>query len=137
MRTGRCGILPSSRPLLGFFRNRGTDVIPEVVDHEGAATRAVAEGKKWLADPNADWEAGLQLAEREANLLEAAQLIAMHDLPTRPGGPVAEGDAGRARAAEYACLADRTWWRSYRHSGRRTNCHWEIPQRGRIPGWIR
>jgi hypothetical protein len=43
----------------------------------------VAANKKWLADTNADWQIGLDLAERSANLLEAAQLIAMHDLPTR------------------------------------------------------
>jgi hypothetical protein len=69
--------------LLGFFRNRGPEVMPEVPDREGRVTRAVAENKKWLADPNAAWEPGLDLAERSANLLEAAQLIAMHDLPTR------------------------------------------------------
>jgi hypothetical protein len=69
--------------LLGFFRNRGPEVMPEVPDREGRVTRAVAENKKWLADPDAAWEPGLDLAERSANLLEAAQLIAMHDLPTR------------------------------------------------------
>jgi hypothetical protein len=69
--------------LLGFFRNRGPDVVPEVPDREGRVTSIVAANKKWLADPNPDWETGLDLAERSANLLEAAQLIAMHDLPTR------------------------------------------------------
>jgi hypothetical protein len=69
--------------LMGFFRNRGPSVIPEVPDREGRVTRAVAEGKKWLADPNPLWDAGLDLAERSANLLEAAQLIAMHNPPTR------------------------------------------------------
>jgi hypothetical protein len=68
--------------LMGFFRNRGPNVVPEVPDREGRVTRAVADGKKWLADPNPDWKTGLDLAERSANLLEAAQLIAMHDLPT-------------------------------------------------------
>jgi hypothetical protein len=93
--------------LMGFFRNRGTDTIPEVVDHEGRATRAVAEGKKWLADPNADWAEGLDIAERAANLLEAGQLIAMHDLPTRQvdllrrpgrGGAPAQPDMPALRA---------------------------------------
>jgi hypothetical protein len=93
--------------LMGFFRNRGTDVIPEVVDREGRATRAVAEGKKWLADPNADWAEGLDIAERAANLLEAGQLIAMHDLPTRQvdllrrpgrGGAPAQPDMPTLRA---------------------------------------
>ena len=69
--------------LMGFFRNRGPNVIPEVPDREGQVTQAVSDSKKWLADPNAAWDSGLDLAERSANLLEGAQLIAMHDLPTR------------------------------------------------------
>jgi hypothetical protein len=68
---------------MGFFRNRGPNVIPEVPDREGRVTQAVSENQKWLADPNAAWDSGLDLAERSANLLEGAQLIAMHDLPTR------------------------------------------------------
>jgi len=43
----------------------------------------VSANKNWLANTNADWRLGLDLAERSANLLEAAQLIAMHDPPTR------------------------------------------------------
>jgi hypothetical protein len=69
--------------LFGFFRNRGSDVVAEVPDREGRVTAAVAANRKWLADREADWDVGLDLAERSANLLEAAQLIAMHDLPTR------------------------------------------------------
>ena len=69
--------------LLGFFRNRGTDVIEEVPDRENQVTSIVANNQKWLSDPNADWNAGIDLAETSANLLEAAQLVPMHDLPTR------------------------------------------------------
>ena len=69
--------------LLGFFRNRGPNVVDEVPDRENHLTEAVAKNKEWLASPNADWEQGLDLAEVSANLLEAAQLVAMHDLPTR------------------------------------------------------
>jgi hypothetical protein len=69
--------------LLGMFRNRAEDVLPAVPDKESFVTRAVANNKKWLADPNAAWEAGLDLAEVSANLLEAGQLIAMFDPPTR------------------------------------------------------
>ena len=43
----------------------------------------MTNNKKWLADANAGWEAGLDLAEISANLLEAGQLIAMYDPPTR------------------------------------------------------
>lgn len=77
--------------LMGFFRNRGPIVVPEVPDREGRVTRAVAESKLWLADPNAAWEAGLDLAERSANLVEGAQLIAMHDPPTRQVGLLRRG----------------------------------------------
>jgi len=69
--------------LFGFFRNRGSDVVPAVPDREWFVTNIVTQNKKWLADPTAAWESGLDLAEASANLLEAAQLIAMHDPPTR------------------------------------------------------
>jgi hypothetical protein len=69
--------------LLGMFRNRAADVMEAVPDREDFVTRAVAGNKKWLADPNATWDAGLDLAEISANLLEAGQLVAMYDPPTR------------------------------------------------------
>jgi hypothetical protein len=108
----------------------------EVVDREGRATRAVAEGKKWLADPNADWAEGLDIAERAANLLEAGQLIAMHDLPTRQvdllrrpgrGGAPAQPDmpALRALVEKFTAILE----------------PYQLPLgdpgRSRIPGWIR
>lgn len=69
--------------LFGMFRDRDEDVMPAAPDKEGAVTRGVAKNKKWLADANAGWEEGLDLAEISANLLEAGQLIAMYDPPTR------------------------------------------------------
>lgn len=69
--------------LLGMFRNRGKNVVEEVPDRENHLTEAVTKNKKWLEDANADWKAGLDLAEISANILEAAQLVPMHDLPTR------------------------------------------------------
>jgi len=69
--------------LLGFFRNRGDSVVEDVPDRENHLTEAVTKNKAWLADPNPDWETGLDLAEVSANLLEAAQLAPMHNLPTR------------------------------------------------------
>jgi hypothetical protein len=69
--------------LFGMFRNRGPAVIPEVPDREGHLTRAVENNRQWLADANVGWERGLDLAEVSANLLEASQLVAMHEPPTR------------------------------------------------------
>jgi hypothetical protein len=69
--------------ILGVFRNRGANVVLEQPDREGWVTRAVTDAKKWLSDPAQDWEAGIRIAEIEANLLEASQLIAMRELPTR------------------------------------------------------
>ncbi len=69
--------------LLGFFRNRGGNIVEAAPDRENHVTEAVTKNKAWLADTNADWEAGLDLAEVSANLLEAAQLVPMRDLPTR------------------------------------------------------
>jgi hypothetical protein len=69
--------------LLGFFRNRGKNVVEEVPDRENHLTEAVAKNRAWLADSNSEWEAGLDLAETSANLLEGAQLTPMHKLPSR------------------------------------------------------
>jgi hypothetical protein len=69
--------------VLGLFRNRGPNVVLENPDREGAVTRAVASGKQWLAQPDATWERGLSIAETAANLLEAGELVAMREPPTR------------------------------------------------------
>ena len=55
----------------------------DVPDRENHVTEAVAKNKAWLADSDPAWDAGLDLAEISANLLEAAQLAPMHDLPSR------------------------------------------------------
>ncbi len=41
------------------------------------------DAHKWLADSRPDWFDGMVIAETEANTLEAAQLVAMRELPTR------------------------------------------------------
>jgi hypothetical protein len=69
--------------LLGFFRNRGESVVEDVPDRENHLTEAVTKNKAWLADANAEWKTGLDLAEVSANLLEAGQLAPMHILPSR------------------------------------------------------
>jgi hypothetical protein len=69
--------------VLGIFRNRSATVVPENPDREGWVTRSVNDGKKWLNDPAPDWNRGLDLAETQANLIEAAQLTGMRELPTR------------------------------------------------------
>lgn len=69
--------------ILGFYRNRGANVVAELPDRENHLTEAVAANRQWLAAPHPDWAAGLDLAEVSAHLAESAQIIAMHDLPTR------------------------------------------------------
>ena len=69
--------------MFGFFRNRGESVVLEDPDLEGWVVKAVANARKWLAEPDAKWEDGLDAAETVANLLESAQLIAMREPPTR------------------------------------------------------
>lgn len=68
--------------LMGFFRNRGPNAVEDVPDRENHLTAAVAKNKAWLIDSDLAWDAGLDLAEVSANLLEAAQLAPMHDLPS-------------------------------------------------------
>jgi len=69
--------------LLGFYRNRTTNAVPEFPDREHWVTRTVAQGRTWLAATNAPYAEGLRLAEIAANILEANELVPMRDLPTR------------------------------------------------------
>jgi hypothetical protein len=69
--------------VLGFFRNRASEVVLENPDREDVVTKTVATAKSWIATPNANWSQGLDAAETAAHLLEAGQLIAMRELPTR------------------------------------------------------
>jgi hypothetical protein len=69
--------------MLGLYRNRGTNVVLENPDREGWVTRTVTNSQKWLADPNSPYAEGLKQAEIAANILEANQLVPMHELPSR------------------------------------------------------
>ena len=69
--------------ILGFFRKRGPDVVEDVPDRENHVTDAVEKNEAWLKASDPGWDAGLDLAEISANLIEAAQLAPMHDLPSR------------------------------------------------------
>jgi hypothetical protein len=69
--------------MLGMYRNRGTNVVLENPDREGWVTRTVTNSRKWLADSNAPYAEGLRQAEIAANILEANELVAMRDLPSR------------------------------------------------------
>ncbi len=68
--------------MMGIFRNRGSNVVLERPDREGRVTRTLAEAQAWLANYYGDWKTGLDIAEVAANLLESAQLVPMHELPT-------------------------------------------------------
>jgi hypothetical protein len=69
--------------VMGFYRNRGPDIVMEETDREGITSGLLDDARKWLADANPDYFSGMVLAETEANALEAGQLTAMRDLPTR------------------------------------------------------
>ena len=69
--------------VMGFFRNRGPDVVLERPNRENRVTRTLNETRTWLANPDGNWRAGLDLAETAANLLESAQLVPLRELPTR------------------------------------------------------
>ena len=69
--------------IMGFYRNRGPNVVLEDPDRERWVQRAVTGGKAWLASPAPNWNEGLKQAEIEANILETAQLVPMREPPTR------------------------------------------------------
>ena len=63
---------------------------------------------KWLAADNPDWTEGLEIAETEANMLEANQLVAMRFPPSLSIRRLREGPpnipALRAAMQEYVAL---------------------------------
>jgi hypothetical protein len=69
--------------VMGIFRNRGPEVVLERPNREGQVTRTIGAARTWLAKPNGDWHAGLDIVEEAANLLESAQLAPLRELPTR------------------------------------------------------
>ncbi len=82
--------------MMGIFRNRGPDVVLERPDREGRVTRTISDVRNWLANTNGDWHAGLDLGEIAANLLESAQLVPLHELPTRQVQWLRRGSEDRA-----------------------------------------
>ena len=96
--------------ILGFFRDRGASVVLEDPDREQWVAKAVDNAKKWLAAPDAKWEDGLDAAETAANLLEAGQLIAMREPPTRTVDLLRRGQpdlpALRAALAKYVAILE-------------------------------
>jgi hypothetical protein len=81
---------------MGLFRNRGPEVVLERPNREGRVTRTVTEAQNWLANPAAGWNSGLDIAEVAANLLESAQLVPLHELPTRQVDLLRRGPEDRA-----------------------------------------
>jgi hypothetical protein len=69
--------------MMGIFRNHGPNVVLERPNRENRVTRTLKEAREWLAGSDSDWRAGLDVAEVAANLLESAQLVPLHELPTR------------------------------------------------------
>ncbi len=67
--------------IMGFFRKRSADILPSVPDREGWVSRTIDRSEKWLNDTTRTRKDGLDIAEIEANLLEAGQLTAMRIPP--------------------------------------------------------
>ena len=75
---------------LGIFRNRDLSTsVPEYPDKEGHVTAAIrlveeafSESKESFRSTRASTDAILEAAERCANLLEASQMVPMHDMPS-------------------------------------------------------
>ena len=94
--------------VMGIFRNEGDNRVLENPDRESWVTVPLQRGAKWLAAANPDWNEGLEIAETEADMLEANQLIAMRFPPTlaiqklRAGPPNIA--ALRAIMQDYAAL---------------------------------
>ena len=72
----------------GFFRKRAGEIVKPNLNKEGAVERVLGEAESWLAaasagGPGAPYPIGLSALEVMANLLEAGELVAMVDLPSR------------------------------------------------------
>ena len=79
--------------VMGIFRNQSADTRLESPDRESWVSAPLARADKWLASTNPDWNEGLEIAEIEANMLEANQLIAMRVPPTRTIKLLREGQS--------------------------------------------
>jgi hypothetical protein len=78
--------------IMGFFRKRTADILPCVPDSEGWVSKTIDRGDKWLNDSSRGWNDGLDIAEIEANLLEAGELTAMRIPPTWEVGMLRQGE---------------------------------------------
>jgi hypothetical protein len=78
--------------IMGFFRKRSADILPSVPDKEGWITKICDQADKWLANPSPSWKEGLDIAETEANLLEAGELTAMAIPPTQEVDVLRQGN---------------------------------------------
>lgn len=94
--------------VMGIFRNEGDNRVLENPDRESWVTVPLQRSARWLAATNPDWNEGLEIAETEADMLEANQLVAMRFPPTlavqrlRAGPP--NIPALRAAIQEYVSL---------------------------------
>lgn len=71
--------------IMGFFRNRGPNILPAVPDREGRVTKVIQDGRAWLAESNLkpNWDRGYDIAETAAHLIEAGELAPMRIPPTQ------------------------------------------------------
>ena len=83
--------------ILGFYRNRGPNVVMEQSDREGITSGVLDDARKWLANPRPDYFDGMVIAETEADTLEAAELVG-----TRGSAHATRGFALRAGPQDFS-----------------------------------
>jgi hypothetical protein len=86
--------------VMGIFRSHSDNVLLENVNRESWVNTDVAAAQAWLDNPSGDWKEGLNAAEKLVNLLEGAQLIAMHELPSRALSLLRQGEPNPAALRE-------------------------------------
>jgi hypothetical protein len=78
--------------IMGCFRKRTADILPAMPDREGYIGRITDRSNRWIKNSGASWDDGLNIAETAAHLLEAAELTAMINPPTRQVEMLRQGE---------------------------------------------
>lgn len=86
--------------LSGFFRKRDGSEIDYYANAENFAKKTALQAYEWIADENSDYEKGLEILSALAFLVESAQLVPFHILPTSLVMKLQREDADRGQVKE-------------------------------------